>query len=210
MNRCREDCNGETKCMQKKFFNQQAKEWDNSTKHDADKIEYILSALDLSGGEKILDVGTGTGILIPFYMKYLPSGTITAIDFSEKMIEIASSKFPRETCPQVEFIISDVYDLKYSSKFDIVMCYSCFPHFKDKPLAISILKKTLKKKGKLVIAHSDPRDKINTVHMESGKEISKDILPDISILKNMIQDAGLQLIFERDDDHFFMMIAEKV
>jgi ubiquinone/menaquinone biosynthesis C-methylase UbiE len=192
------------------FFNQQACEWDKNTKHDADKIEYILSVLALSGSEKILDVGTGTGILIPFYLKYLNSGAITAIDFSEKMIEIASSKFPKEKYPQIKFIISDVYDISYSSQFDIVMCYSCFPHFKDKPLAISILKKTLKHNGKLVVAHSNSREEINRVHMNSGSEISGDLLPTISVLKNMIQEAGLKLILERDDEDFFMIIAEKI
>ncbi|MFO7677510.1 MAG: class I SAM-dependent methyltransferase [Thermoplasmatota archaeon] len=209
MNRYKEDCNDQKNCMQKEFFNQRACEWDKNTKHDVDKIEYILSVLHLSGSEKILDIGTGTGILIPFYLKHLSSGTITAIDFSEKMIEIASSKFPRQKYPQVEFIISDVYDLNNSSQFDIVMCYSCFPHFKDKPLAISILKKTLKPQGKLVVAHSNSRDKINTIHMESGNEISRDILPAISVVKNMIHDAELEPVFERDDGDFFIMIAKK-
>ena len=210
MNSNKKDCNYQNASTQKEFFNQRACEWDRITKHDADKIEYILSVLNLRGSEKILDVGTGTGILIPFYMKHLTSGAITAIDFSEKMIEFAASKFPAETHPQVEFIISDVYDLNYSSQFDIVMCYSCFPHFKDKPRAISILKKALKHQGKLVVAHSNSREEINTTHMESGDEISRDILPAISVLKNMIQDAGLEVIFERDDGDFFITIAEKL
>jgi ubiquinone/menaquinone biosynthesis C-methylase UbiE len=210
MNGYKEERNEQKNCMQKEFFNQRANRWDKNTKHDADKIKYIISQLDLSGSERILDVGTGTGILIPFYMKYLTSGKITAIDFSEKMIEIAKTKHPLKKYPQVEFVISDVYDLDYPSLFDIVMCYSCFPHFKDKPRAISILKKTLKHNGKFVVAHSNSREEINRIHINSGNEISGDILPSISILKDMIQNAGLKPIFERDDDDFFMMIAKKV
>lgn len=210
MNGYKENYNDQSNCMQKEFFNQRAYGWDKNTKHDADKIKYILSQLYLSGSEKILDVGTGTGILIPFYMKYITSGKITAIDFSEKMIDVASSKFPPKKYPQVEFIISDVYDLNYFNQFDIVMCYSCFPHFKNKPRAISVLKKMLKSQGKLVVAHSNSRDEINSVHMQSEDKISKDILPTSSVLKNMIQTAGLKVIFERDDKDFFIMIAEKV
>jgi ubiquinone/menaquinone biosynthesis C-methylase UbiE len=210
MNGYKEKFSEQRNCTQKEFFNQRAHEWDKNTKHDADKIKYILLQLDLRGSEKILDVGTGTGILIPFYIKYLNSGTITAIDFSEKMIDVASSKFPPEKYPQVEFISSDIYDINYSNHFDIVMCYSCFPHFKDKPLAISVFKKMLKSQGKLVVAHSNSRDEINSVHMQSGDEISKDILPTSSVLKNMIQTAGFKVIFERDDEAFFIMIAKKV
>ncbi len=209
MNCYKKDCNDQKDCTQKEFFNQRAYEWDKITKHDADKIEYILSQLNLRGSEKILDVGTGTGILIPFYLRYLTSGSIMAIDFSEKMIEVASSKFPHEKYPQVEFVLSDVYDLNYSYQFDIVMCYSCFPHFNDKNTAISILKKTLKHQGKLVAAHSNSRDEINNTHMKSGDEISMDILPSILVLKNMIEAAGLKVIFERDDNDFFMLVAEK-
>jgi demethylmenaquinone methyltransferase/2-methoxy-6-polyprenyl-1,4-benzoquinol methylase len=212
MNCYKEGCNVDNvkrNCKQKDFFNQRACKWDRITKHDTDKIEYILSKLKLRGNEKILDVGTGTGILIPFFIKHLASGKIIAIDFSEKMIEVASNKFPPETYPQVEFVISDVYNLKYSSQFDIVMCYSCFPHFNNKPKAISILKKTLKHQGKLVVAHSNSRDEINNTHMKSGDEISADVLPSISDLKNMIKDAGLEVIFQRDNNDFFMMIAEK-
>jgi demethylmenaquinone methyltransferase/2-methoxy-6-polyprenyl-1,4-benzoquinol methylase len=210
MNSYKENHNNQKTCLQKQFFNNRACEWDKITKHDVDKIEYILFLLHFIGDEKILDVGTGTGILIPFYMKHLKSGKITAIDFSEKMIEIASFKFPPEKYPQVEFILSDVYNLNYSSQFDIVMCYSCFPHFKDKSSVISILKKTLKTQGKLVIAHSNSRNKINTVHMESEDEISRDVLPTISTLKNMVQDAGFEVIFERDDSDFFIIIAKKL
>ena len=205
----KEDRNDDKSGMQKEFFNQRACEWDKITTHDADKIEYILSVLHLKGCEKILDVGTGTGVLIPFYTKHLSSGTIIAIDFSENMIKNASSKFPQDMYPQVEFVVFDVYDLNYSSQFDIVMCYSCFPHFNNKPLALSILHKTLKPQGKLVIAHSNSRDEINNTHMNSGNEISKDILPSISVLKNMITDAGFEVIFDRDDTDFFMIVAKK-
>jgi ubiquinone/menaquinone biosynthesis C-methylase UbiE len=206
---CKEKYTDHKSCMHKHFFNQRAEQWDTITKHDTTKIEYILSLLELKGSEKILDVGTGTGILIPFYLKYLTSGTITACDFSEKMIDVALSKFPTQTYPQIKLIISDVYDITYSSMFDIVMCYSCFPHFKDKALALSILKKTLKHSGRLVIAHSNSREEINTVHMVSGDEISQDMLSSLCVLKKIINDVGLKVIFERDDKDFFILIAKK-
>lgn len=196
-------------CMQKQFFNQRAKQWDTITKHDTEKIEYILSLLHLKGNEKILDVGTGTGVLLPFYLKYLISGTITACDFSEKMIDVASSKFPNDTCAKIKFIVSDVYDLAYCSSFDVVMCYSCFPHFKDKKRALSILNNTLKPHGRLVIAHSNSRDEINNVHMNSGHEICHDMLPSLVDVKKMIKNVGCTVTFERDDEKFFILIAKK-
>ena len=86
--------------------------------------------------------------------KKVVNGCIVAVDYSEKMIEVARSKFPEKEHPKVAFQVADVYDLKYDSKFDLVVCYSCFPHFVDKPLAVKILVNALKKGGRLAVAHS--------------------------------------------------------
>ncbi|MDG6221602.1 MAG: class I SAM-dependent methyltransferase, partial [Candidatus Thermoplasmatota archaeon] len=112
--------------------------------HNPEKIEKILSLVQVRGHERILDVGTGTGVLIPFYEKLLSSGTVMALDSSEKMIEVAKNKFPREKHPRIEFRVGDVHDMGYSEEFDMAMCYSCFPHFHDKQQAIGQLARALK------------------------------------------------------------------
>ncbi len=195
---------------QKKFFNQKAHEWDTITIHDPEKVQYITNLLEIQGGDKILDIGTGTGVMIPFYEKKLGAGCVVAVDYSEKMIEVARSKFPEKEHPQVTFQVADVYDLKYDSEFDLVVCYSCFPHFVDKPLAIEILTKALKKGGRLAVAHSNSADKINGVHMSGGIEIKNDFLPRMEKLKQLMTEHGLEVTFERDDEDYFICIAKKV
>lgn len=46
-----------------------------------------------------MDVGTGTGVMIPFYEEKLTSGSILAVDYSEKMIEVAKKKSPSRNTP---------------------------------------------------------------------------------------------------------------
>lgn len=50
------------------FFNSIAKDWDNIIKVDETKINYLLSQIDIKEDDYILDVGTGTGVLIPFWV----------------------------------------------------------------------------------------------------------------------------------------------
>ncbi|NMA65489.1 MAG: class I SAM-dependent methyltransferase, partial [Clostridiaceae bacterium] len=70
---------------QKIFFNSMAQRWDIFCRHDKEKIDFILNLLNIKYGSRILDVGTGTGILIPFLInKVGDQGEITAVDFSEK------------------------------------------------------------------------------------------------------------------------------
>jgi ubiquinone/menaquinone biosynthesis C-methylase UbiE len=193
----------------KEFFNEKAGIWDEITVHNLEKVQYIIEMLRIHGDDRILDVGTGTGILIPFYEKYLANGSVVAVDYSEKMIEVARSKYPEKEHPLISYLVSDVYDLKYDADFDLVVCYSCFPHLVNKPLAIKILARALKKGGCLAVAHSNSAKEINGTHMNSGVEVGNDLLPNMEILKQMMKESGLEVTFERNDENYFICIARK-
>ena len=192
------------------FFNEKAAIWDEITVHNLKKVQYIADQLGIQCDDRILDIGTGTGIMIPFYERCLVDGCVVAVDYSKKMIEAARLKFPEKEHPQISFLVSDVYNLKYDADFDLVVCYSCFPHFVDQSLAIKILAKALRKGGRLAVAHSDSAKKINGVHMNSGVEIGSDFLPSIERLKQLMKENGLEVIFERDDENYFICIARKM
>jgi demethylmenaquinone methyltransferase/2-methoxy-6-polyprenyl-1,4-benzoquinol methylase len=194
----------------KGFFNEKAEVWDEISVHNLEKVQYISELLDIRGNDKILDVGTGTGIMIPFYERYLVNGSVVAVDHSEKMIEVARSKYPEKKHPMISYLVSDVYELKYDSDFDLVVCYSCFPHFANQPLALKILSKALKKGGRLAVAHSDSAKKINGIHMDSGAEIGNDFLPSMESLKQMMKDSGLAVTFKRNDEDYFICLGRKL
>jgi ubiquinone/menaquinone biosynthesis C-methylase UbiE len=191
------------------FFDQRAKSWDEISVHNLEKVQYIIELLEIQGDDRILDIGTGTGILIPFYERHLVDGRIVAVDHSEKMIEVARSKYPEERHPLVSYMVSDVYELTHEAEFDLVVCYSCFPHFVDQPLVIRILSRALRQGGRLAVAHSDSARKINEIHMNGGVEIGKDFLPSMELLKQMMKESGLATTFERDDECYFICLARK-
>jgi demethylmenaquinone methyltransferase/2-methoxy-6-polyprenyl-1,4-benzoquinol methylase len=191
------------------FFDEKAEMWDEITVHNLEKVQYITELLGIHGDDRILDVGTGTGIMIPFYEKYLVDGSVVAVDYSKKMIEVARSKYPEKEHPKISYLVSDVYDLTYDAEFDLVVCYSCFPHFIDQPLALKILSKALKKGGRLVVAHSDSAKTINGVHMNAGVEIGNDLLPSMELLKQMMKKSGLTVTFERNDEQYYICISRK-
>lgn len=201
--------NERTNPKQRGFFNEKAGIWDEITLHNQQKVRYIIERLEIRGDERVLDIGTGTGIMIPFYEGQLSDGSVVAVDFSERMIDMARAKYPEGKHPQISYLVSDLYDLKFDADFDLVVCYSCFPHFVDQPLAIEILSKALRKGGRLAVAHSDSAKKINGVHMNGGVEISDDFLPSMERLKGMMTDHGLTIHFDRDDDDYFICIAVK-
>lgn len=193
---------------QKEFFNKQAKEWDEITSHDPEKLEFIVKLLSLQQGQTVLDVGTGTGVMIPYLYSYVQrKGKIVAVDYSKKMIEVSKRKYPLQEYPNVKFLTKDIIALSMLHEYDSILCYSCFPHFSDKVETVKHLVKGLKKGGKLMIAHSESRDAINNLHKDT-LEVSADFLPTMREIAKMMESSGLKVIVKIDNDEMFIIIAK--
>lgn len=97
---------------------------------------------------KVLDIGTGTGIL-PFNMAKF-GGEFTGIDISPEM-----TKQAKKLCadiPNAVFLTADANSMPFGEKaFDIVTALQCWVYF-DKEKLIPELLRVLKPKGKLFIA----------------------------------------------------------
>ena len=48
------------------FFDEMAGVWNKTCRYDTGRIEKVLSVLQLKQGDTVLDIGTGTGVMIPF------------------------------------------------------------------------------------------------------------------------------------------------
>ncbi len=151
----------------REFFNGLAYKWDDMCHHDDKKIRKILDLADIKKESKILDIGTGTGILISYLLEKLPS-KLVGLDISENMIEVAKEKYKGKN---VEFVVSDIMEFN-DYGYDYIFIYSAYPHFKEKEKLFEHLSKLLNPRGKVIIAHSQSRDEINHVH--STSEVVKD------------------------------------
>lgn len=156
----------------REFFNNLAYKWDEICHHDDKKIRKILDLAEIKENSKILDIGTGTGILISYLLEKLPS-KLVGVDISENMIEVAMKKYKDKN---VKFIVSDIMDFN-EDKYDYIFIYSAYPHFKEKEKLFEHLLKLLNNNGKVIIAHSQSRDEINHVHSKSDVVKDDVLLP---------------------------------
>lgn len=189
------------------FFDTRAEDWDKITVHDMGKVEYIANLLNIEENSVILDVGTGTGVMIPQYLSKIKTGRVVAVDYSENMIGVAKKKNPESDI--LSYRVMDIYDMKDRNKYDIIVCYSCFPHFPYPLEAIHILSHALKDNGAIMIAHSSSRETINHVHETGGQEICTDYLPELDILEEFFHVNGMEVEFTRDDDEYYIAIGRK-
>ncbi|EYE87141.1 hypothetical protein Q428_15010 [Fervidicella metallireducens AeB] len=177
----------------KEFFNSVAHKWDEMCNHNEDKIRQILNLSDIKQKSSILDVGTGTGVLIKFLLEYNPE-KITAIDLSENMIEMAKKKYTDE---RIEFLCGDV--LEHQGQYDYIFLYSVYPHFTDKEKLLKQLFSILKLGGKIVVAHSQSKEQINAIH-RSHKAVEDHKLPPAEVTAKLFSKYFLvQTVIDNDE-----------
>ena len=74
--------------------------------------------MDIQSGERVLEVGVGTGINLSLYPQHC---SVTGIDFSGSMLEIARERSARKQMQNVRLLQMDAADLKFADDaFDIV------------------------------------------------------------------------------------------
>ena len=208
------DNNSHSAEKQKQFFNEHALTWDSDNSHDTHKLEFIAALLDLKAGQTVLDVGTGTGVMVPYLLKWVQpegkiEGKIIGVDFSEKMIDIVRSRFKKEDYPNLEFVVKEINEFQMDAQFDAILCYSCFPHFVEPEKTLRHLVMGLKSGGKLMIAHSESRHAINNMHEESDQQVKYAYLPKIIELQRMMESFGLEVLRKVDSKEMFIILAKK-
>ena len=144
------------------YFDERADSWDESGCSGESRVQgAVLSLVDLKPGDSVLDLGCGTGVMIPFYLA-AQAGKIVAVDVSEKMVERAREKFGNE--PSVELRASDALSLDEGERFDAAVIYNAYPHFPDKLALVEKVYRMLKPSGRFVVAHGSGKDAINRHH----------------------------------------------
>jgi trans-aconitate methyltransferase len=103
----------------------------------------LLVLLNAKPGERILDVGCGTGQLTAEITQF--GAEVVGIDSSPEMIASARQNFP-----QVMFEVADVTALTYASEFDVVVSNAALHWVRDQPAAIDSIARALKPGGRLV------------------------------------------------------------
>jgi ubiquinone/menaquinone biosynthesis C-methylase UbiE len=199
--------NGENN-VSKDFFNSRAATWDeNVVEKDVAKLRAMADRLDIAEGDTVLDIGTGTGVFVPFLLGKLgPEGRLVCLDFAEEMLKIAEDKGFKGN---IEYICADIEDSGLPDEsYDAVVCYSVFPHFENKPKVLKEIHRVLIKRGRFYICHTSSRHDINEIH-RSLPDVSNHLFPENDETYRMIEDAGFGGIDISDTEEYYLVKARK-
>jgi len=196
----------------KAYFNKAANTWDEKydTPELASFLEKLIPKFGLQSGQNILDVGTGTGILIPYLIQAVgPSGSITAIDYAEEMVKICKSKYSH--LQNVTIITQDIEKVTLPPhSFDAVTCFGLFPHIENKEKVLRKINHVLKTRGILIIAHALSSAEIRAHHKDASLAVVRDILPEEKEIRRLLNNAGFCDVYIKDKPGCYLCISNKL
>jgi len=196
--------------IRRPYFNNLAAQWDNlpGPPDATDRIRDFVRRSEAGVSPRILDVGCGTGILLPYLREIYPSaGRLVELDLADHMLKLNRAKYPPGG---IHHICADAERLpfKYSS-FDLVLCFGVFPHFEDKAAALDQMFDVLGNGGIWCLGHIMGSRELNDFHKELSAPVSKDMLPSVEFLTDMLLAAGMKNISAEDNARGYYVRAVK-
>jgi len=126
------------------------------------RLEIIVASAAIEKGNVVLDVGSGTGILVPLIRQYEPK-SIYASDLSQTMLEHLKGQFPF-----VRTIVGDIREVSLpDGSFDAVFLNACYPNIVDKKKSFTNIARLMKSGGRMVISHPMGKSFVQTLKERS-------------------------------------------
>jgi trans-aconitate 2-methyltransferase len=106
----------------------------------------VLSRLELTGDETVIDAGCGSGRVTEALLERLPRGHVIGVDGSESMIEAASERLGDGP----ELLVGDLLELEVSEPADAILSTATFHWIGDHERLFARLRACLREGGRLV------------------------------------------------------------
>ncbi len=191
----------------REFFEALALEWDaQQAPERAARLRALLAPFDalLRDARAILEVGTGTGTLVPLVRERAPFAHLVALDLAYTMLQRAQTR-----APFASFVQADAHALPFdAARFDVVVCHASFPHFGDKCAALGEMRRALTCGGYLLILHDIGRAQVNAIHQNArATVIHHDLLPSGAGMGALLTRAGFVALQIEDGAERYCVLA---
>lgn len=193
----------------KHFFDALACDWDkrNYPPQVRARLAPLVQAFGLTPGMRVLDVGCGQGILVPYVREQIGElGTIYELDPSEAMLEAAAQK----DGGRVHALLACAENIPLlSESLDAVIAFACFPHFEDPKRAVREFARVLHSGGTVVVAHLLNRAQLRAHHARHSA-VEADVLPEHAVMRALFEENGFCDVSIEEADHLYLLRAKRV
>ena len=167
----------------------------------------FLDALDAQEGDRILEIGAGTGRIAKYYGDVTKE--LTLLDPSQKMLEKS-----RELLPHSNRIVGVVENMHFQDEsFNKIVSYDSFHHWQDHNQGLTEVYRTLDKNGKFYLIEVNPTCKWGKVvkYAEKLMRMGSTFFPP-HVLTEMVMDTGFKepnFLKVGNNDMTYILVCEK-
>ena len=112
--------------------------------------EAAMERAKLVAGEKVLDVGCGSGATSLEAARYVgPEGQVLGVDVSKPMLKIAARRADHGNFAQLAFLENDAAVMRFEGNFDVLLSRFGWMFFADPVAAFTNLRTALKPDGRV-------------------------------------------------------------
>jgi len=166
------------------------------------RLKEIVASACICPEETVLDVGSGTGILIPLIKEYHPS-RIYACDLSHSMLKQLKGHYP-----EVEAVVSDVRDLALpDASVHVVFINATYPNIVDKKGAFANIIRMMTQAGRMVISH--PMGKSFIDGLRKSTPFPLDDFPEKPEARTLLEPYGFRIEGFIDKPSLYILVAVK-
>ncbi len=128
--------------------------WDPADYQMSSSAQYnwamtLIGALNLTGEERILDIGCGDGRITTHLASLVPEGSVLGIDLSPDMIGFAAKKHSGDS--RLSFQVADASRLGFDDEFDLVVSFACLHWIEDHLPVLRGVRKSLVPGGRFLM-----------------------------------------------------------
>lgn len=122
---------------------------ENYTVPPLDLPGWVLSRYQWQGEERVLDIGSGTGVYVPYLRQFIPAERYIGLDISYGMTQAGIENADSPT----HFVVGDMEEIPFAdNSFDVILANFVLYHAYDVEHALEEIHRVLHPEGVLIAA----------------------------------------------------------
>jgi len=159
------------------------------------KIDAVLSKLDLKPGMVIADIGAGSGLFSrPLAKAVVPAGKVYAVDIQQDLLDHINQRDKAESIRNIQTVLGEYDDPKLPARnVDLAFINDVLHHIQHRAAYLRALGTYIKPSGRIAIIEMDKNDP-KTPHRNQPE-----LLVAREEILHWMSDAGFKLVQEHPD-----------